>query len=132
LIIVVGFVGFMAAFEHFQASIGWGTVGLIATVWYTFLPCFFFIFIGGPFISKTHGSRVVGSVLSLVTAAVVGVILNLTLFLGKDVLLPHGHFDGVALIWVLLCLFALAKGRINMVYLIVGSLLFGYLRYRIS
>lgn len=132
LIIVVGFVGFMAAFEHFRASIGLGTVGLIATVWYTFLPCFFFIFIGGPLIAKTHGSKAVGSVLSLVTAAVVGVILNLTLFLGKDVLLPHGHFDAVALIWVLLCLFALAKGKINMAYLIAGSLLFGYLRYRIS
>jgi chromate transporter len=132
LIIVVGFVGFMAAYQHFEASLWMGTLGLLATVYYTFLPCFLFIFTGGPLIESTHGSQGVSAVLSLVTAAVVGVILNLTLFLGKDVVLPQGRIDWVAMLWVLVCLLLLAKGKINVVYLILGSILFGYLRYRIS
>jgi chromate transporter len=132
LIIVVGFVGFMAAYQHFQASLWMGTLGLLATVYYTFLPCFLFIFTGGPLIERTHGSQAVRAVLSLVTAAVVGVILNLTLFLGKEVVLPQGHVDFIALSWVLICLLLLTKGKINVVFLILGSMLFGYLRYRIS
>lgn len=133
LIIVVGFVGFMAAYHHFHASVWMGSVGLLVTVFYTFLPCFLFIFAGGPMIEKTHGSAAVGSILSLVTAAVVGVIFNLTLFLGKDVIFPGGiislHPDMFALGWIALSLLLILKFRINVVYLILFSLLFGLARY---
>lgn len=133
LIIVVGFVGFMAGFNHFHGSLLMGSLALVTTVFYTFLPCFLFIFVGGPLIEKSHGNETIGGVLKLVTAAVVGVILNLTLFLGKDVIFPGGviiqHLDLVALTWVAVSLFCLLKLELNVVYLILLSLLFGLIRY---
>lgn len=132
LIIVVGFVGFMAGFNHFHGSLLMGSLALIVTVFYTFLPCFLFIFVGGPLIEKSHGNETIGGVLKLVTAAVVGVILNLTLFLGKDVIFPGGvnfqHLDMIALAWVAVSLFLLLKLELNVVYLILLSLLFGLIR----
>ncbi|QNK64063.1 chromate efflux transporter [Pedobacter sp. PAMC26386] len=133
LIIVVGFVGFMAGFNHFHGSLLMGSIALIATTFYTFLPCFLFIFVGGPLIERSHGNEIISGVLKLVTAAVVGVILNLTIFLGKDVVFPGGmalsHFDLVALIWIIISLFLMLKLKLNVVYLILMSLLFGLLRY---
>ncbi|MGY0036532.1 chromate transporter [Pedobacter sp. NJ-S-72] len=133
LIIVVGFVGFMAGFNHFNGSLLMGSIALVMTTFYTFLPCFLFIFIGGPLIEKSHGNEVIGGVLKLVTAAVVGVILNLTIFLGKDVIFPGGvtvsHFDAVALVWIVISLFLMLKLKLNVVYLILLSLLVGLLRY---
>lgn len=136
LIIVVGFVGFMAGFNHFHGSLLMGSLALVTTVFYTFLPCFLFIFVGGPLIKKSHGNDTIGGVLKLVTAAVVGVILNLTLFLGKDVIFPGGvnlqHLDLIVLVWVAVSLFLLLKLELNVVYLILLSLLFGLIRYYIG
>lgn len=133
LIIVVAFVGFMGAYHHFHGSLWMGAIGLVVTTFYTFLPCFLFIFAGGPLIEKTHGSAVVGSILSLVTAAVVGVIGNLTLFLGKDVIFPGGvamrNIDLISLAWVALSLILMLKFRLNVVYLILLSILAGLVRY---
>lgn len=72
LIIVVSYVGFIAAFNHFSGSMLMGTIGLLLTTFNTFLPSFLFIFVGGPIIEKTHGNKAIGKVLSFVTAAVVG------------------------------------------------------------
>jgi len=90
LIIVVGFVGFMAGLHHFHGSILMGTVALLVTVFYTFLPCFLFIFIGAPWIAKSGESDVAQSVLKLIPAAVVAAILQLTVFLARGVLFPAG------------------------------------------
>jgi chromate transporter len=137
LIIVVGFVGFMAGYHYFHASV----LALVVTVYYTFLPCFFYIFVGGPLIEKSHGSKAIGRILQLVTAAIVGVILNLVIFLGKDVLFPVGkdvpfpgglslaRLDVVALAWTIVSLLLLAKFRLNIIYLILLSIVFGYIRY---
>ncbi|MDB5030965.1 chromate efflux transporter [Mucilaginibacter sp.] len=133
LIIVVGFVGFMAGYHHFHTSLVMGSIALVTTTFYTFLPCFLFIFAGAPLIEQSHGSEAVGSILKLVTAAVVGVILNLTVFLGRDVLFPGGlamaHLNLFALAWVMISLLLLAKFRLNVVYLILLSLAGGLLRY---
>jgi len=133
LIIVVGFVGFMAAYNHFHTSLYMGGIGLVVTTFYTFLPCFLFIFAGGPIIEKTHGNALISGILSLVTAAVVGVILNLTLFLGEAVVFPAGvtlkHPDLISLGWIIISLFLMLKLRLNVVYLILLSLLFGLIRY---
>ena len=133
LIIVVGFVGFMAGYHHSHGSIWVGSMALIATVYYTFLPCFLYIFAGGPIIERTHGNAVIEGVLGLVIAAVVGVILNLVLFLGRDVIFPGGvsmlHPDWLALGWVVVSLFLLVKGKMNVVYLILLSLAVGLIRY---
>lgn len=135
LIIVVGFVGFMAGFHHFHASLLMGSIALMATVYYTFLPCFLFIFAGGPLIEKTHGNEMISGVLGLVAPAVVGVILNLTLFLGKDVVFPTGvlsiaHIDLFALAGILVSFILLATFRWNVIYVILISLVLGLVRYQ--
>jgi chromate transporter len=141
LIIVVGFVGFMAGYHYFHSSVLLASLALVVTVYYTFLPCFLYIFVGGPLIEKSHGSQAIGRVLQLVTAPIVGVILNLVIFLGKDVLFPVGkdvliagglslsRLDMVALVWIIVSLLLLAKFRMNILYLILLSVLFGYVRY---
>ena len=90
LIIVVGFVGFMAGFHHFHGSILMGAIALLVTIFYTFLPCFLFVFIAAPWIAKSGESQLVRSVLKLIPAAVVAAILQLTIFLVRGVLLPAG------------------------------------------
>ncbi len=133
LIIVVAFVGFMAGFHHFNGSIAMGSAALVVTTFYTFLPCFFFIFAGGAFIEKTHNNAVAEHMLGVVTAAVVGVILNLTLFLGKEVVFPGGvtmrHPDLFSLGWIMVCLLLILRFRMNVVFLILLSLGFGLSRY---
>lgn len=135
LIIVVCYVGFMAAFNHFSGSMLMGTVGLLITTINTFLPSFLFIFVGGPIIEKTHGNKTIGNVLGFVTAAVVGVILNLTLFLGKDIIFPEGvslkHIDLYSLAWIIITLILMKKFKVNVLYIIGLSLFFGLAHYYI-
>ena len=105
LIIVVAFVGFMAAYNHFQGSLWMGTLGLLVTTFYTFLPCFLFVFAGAPLVERTQGNPAIQGVLALITAVVVGAILDLTLFLGKAVIFPSGAvdlkgLDALSLCWV--------------------------------
>ena len=90
LIIVVGFVGFMAGFHHFHGSVVMGAIALLVTIFYTFLPCFLFVFIGAPWIARSGESQLIRSVLKLITAAVVAAILQLTVFLARGVLFPAG------------------------------------------
>ncbi|HSY37791.1 MAG TPA: chromate efflux transporter [Acidobacteriaceae bacterium] len=90
LIIVVGFVGFMAGFHHFQGSFLMGTIALLVTIFYTFLPCFLFVFIGAPWIARSGESQLIRSALKLITAAVVAAILQLTVFLVRGVVFPAG------------------------------------------
>src|SRR5246127_4736287 len=109
LIIVVAFVGFMAGYNHFHGSLWMGTLGLLATTFYTFLPCFLFVFAGAPLVERTQGKPAIQGVLGLVTAVVVGAILNLTLFLGKGVIFPSARvtprgLDTISLGWVILSL----------------------------
>jgi chromate transporter len=90
LIIVVGFVGFMAGFHHFQGSILMGAIALLVTIFYTFLPCFLFVFIGAHWIAKSGESQLLRPALKLIPAAVVAAILQLTVFLVRGVLLSAG------------------------------------------
>lgn len=131
LIIVVCYVGFMAGFNHFGGSLMMGGIGLLATAFYTFLPSFLFIFVGGPLLEKSRENALIKDVLGFVTAAVVGVILNLTLFLGRQVLFPGvltwSKIDLTALIWVVVSMVLLFKFRWNVIYLILLSVLYGFL-----
>lgn len=61
LIIVVAFVGFMAGYNHFHGSLWMGTLGLLATTFYTFLPCFLFVFAGAPVVERTQGKPVIAA-----------------------------------------------------------------------
>jgi chromate transporter len=136
LIIVLSYVGFMAGYNHFEGSLLMGTVGLLATTYFTFVPNFLFIFMGAPLIERSQASITIQSMLSLVTATVTGVILNLTFFLGRDILFPSGvavnKLDLMALAWVLVALILQLKFRINVLYLVLISLLYGLLRYQFA
>jgi chromate transporter len=94
LIMVVAFVGFVGAWgalpfgaEH--AVAGAALAALLVT-WFTFLPSFVFILAGGPLVESTHDRLDLTAPLTAITAAVVGVIVNLALFFGYHVLWPQG------------------------------------------
>jgi chromate transporter len=134
LIIVVAFVGFMAGYNHFHGSLWMGTLGLVATTFYTFLPCFLFVFAGAPLVERTQGKPTIQGVLGLITAVVVGAILDLTLFLGKAVAFPSGtialrRLDAISLGWVILSFVLLRRFKLNVIYLILLSVGFGLIRY---
>ncbi|MBA3767081.1 MAG: chromate efflux transporter [Acidobacteria bacterium] len=92
LIMVLQFVGFMAGWNNPQgmSQTMSGITGALVTTYVTFLPCFLFIFLGAPYIEKLRGNRSLMGALSGVTAAVVGVILNLALVFGAAVVFPQG------------------------------------------
>lgn len=133
LIMVLVFVGFMAGHNHFDNSLAMGTIGLVATTFYTFLPCFLFIFIGAPIIERTQENKKVKEILALVTAAVVGVILNLTIYLGKAVIFPtvisFTELDYISLAWIVVSFIAMYRFKINMITWIGVSAVFGLVYY---
>jgi chromate transporter len=82
LIMVVQFVGFMAAFREASglSPMLAGTLGGLLATWVTFAPCFLWIFVGAPYIEALRGNKALAGALSAITAAVVGVILNLSIW----------------------------------------------------
>ncbi|NNM68709.1 MAG: chromate efflux transporter [Gallionella sp.] len=94
LIMVVAFVGFVGGYVKavFGPDMLFMAGALAATLvtWFTFLPSFIFILAGGPLVEATHGNLQFTAPLTAITAAVVGVILNLVLFFGYHVLWPKG------------------------------------------
>ncbi|MBY0299121.1 MAG: chromate efflux transporter [Methylobacterium sp.] len=82
LIMVTQFVGFMAAFRAPGAlpPLLAGTLGGLLTTWVTFTPCFLWIFVGAPYVERLRGNAALAGALSAITAAVVGVILNLAVW----------------------------------------------------
>lgn len=88
LIQVVQFVGFMGAYRHpgsLDPMVA-GIIGSLLTTWVTFVPCFLWIFLGAPFIEALRGKQWLNAALSAITAAVVGVILNLAIWFGLHTL----------------------------------------------
>jgi len=99
----------------------------VATTFYTFLPCFLFVFAGAPLVERTQDKPMIGGVLELITAVVVGAILDLTLFLGKAVIFPSGvvgfkQLDAISLVWALLSLFLLQRLKLKIIPLILWGL----------
>jgi len=82
LIMVLQFVGFLGAYRHpgMLSPLLAGTLGGLLATWVTFLPCFLWIFLGAPFIERMRGNVALSGALSAITAAVVGVVLNLAVW----------------------------------------------------
>lgn len=115
LIMVTQYVGFLGAWKlHGNFNpLFYGIVGALITTYVTFLPCFFFIFAGSPYIEALAGNRRIQAALTSVTAAVVGVILNLAVFFGSHVVIkPDGTPDGFALVVALLSFLLLWRYRL--------------------
>ena len=98
LVLVLSFVGFLVGFREAAGlgAIGGGIIGALLVAWATFVPSFIWIFAGAPFIERLRGNRTLSGALSAITAAVVGVILNLALWFGLHVL--FGEVQQVALV----------------------------------
>ncbi len=87
LIMVTQFVGFIGAYRAGTGlpPLAAGILGGMLTTWVTFMPCFLWIFLGAPFVEALRGARALNAALTAITAAVVGVILNLTIWFGLHV-----------------------------------------------
>jgi chromate transporter len=125
LIMVVAFVGFVGAYA--QALLGpdslflAGALAATLVTWFTFLPSFVFILAGGPFVESTHNDLKFTAPLTAITAAVVGVILNLALFFGYHTMWPQGFdapFDTSAALIAIAAAVALLKLKLNVMQVI--------------
>lgn len=151
LIMVLQFVGFLAAYRFAEPLNPWvaATLGALLTTWVTFLPSFLFIFLGAPYMESLRRHRGLNAALSCVTAAVVGVILNLSIWFAIHTL--FGKVDRIeagpmrldvpewttiepgAVLLSLAAFIALTRYKLSMVWVLLGSVLVGaaywWLRY---
>jgi chromate transporter len=147
LIIVTQFVGFMAAFRHpgdLNPLLA-GVLGGILTTWVTFTPCFLWIFLGAPYVERLRQAKALNGALKAITAAVVGVILNLAVWFGLHVLFRrtepvHGlgmridlpvlaSADWAALILTAGAAFAVFRLKIGVIPVLLGCSAAGVLAY---
>lgn len=124
LIMVVQFVAFIGAFRNpgiVESPLVAGVLGSVVTVWVTFVPCFLWIFLGAPFIEMLRGNRAIHAALSSITAAVVGVVLNLSVWFAMHTLFAEvreQHFGALTLqtpLWDTIHLPALGLSLVAMV-----------------
>lgn len=143
LILVLQFVGFLAGFRApgTLPPLLAGGLGAALTLWATFAPCFFWIFLGAPYVEALRGNRAISAALGAITAAVVGVIMNLALWFGLHVVfreVRRVEFMGLTPDWpvlasldwraALLCAFALVamlRFRLGMAKTLAASALAG-------
>jgi chromate transporter len=133
LIMVVQFVGFMAGWNYsgsWSPVIG-GLLGSLVATYFTFLPCFLFIFLGGPYIEKFRENTKLSAALSSITAAVVGVVLNLAVWFGLQVLIPgDGSFNWFAAVIGLAAFMSIQWLKVGMIPVIAASGVIGFFRYQ--
>lgn len=133
LIMVLQFIGFMAGWNHPVAGLNQVASALLCglvTTYVTFLPSFVFIFLGAPFIEALRGNRFLTGALSGVTAAVVGVVLNLALVFGKVVFFPSGlaiYFNLPAFFLAALSFLALFRWKVDVLWVVLAGGAFGIL-----
>jgi chromate transporter len=128
LIMFVAFVGFVGGWSQQVLGpdalfIGGALAAAVAT-FFTFLPSFVFILAGGPLVEATHGKLAFTAPLSAITAAVVGVVVNLALFFAWHVLWPEGFggsFDAVAALIAVAASVALFRYKVGLATLLAGS-----------
>ncbi|WP_088280503.1 chromate efflux transporter [Ideonella sp. A 288] len=128
LIMVVAFVGFVGGWTKaiFGPDALWlaGVAAATVATWFTFLPSFVFILAGGPLVESTHGDLRFTAPLTAITAAVVGVVVNLALFFGWHVWWPNGWagpFDAVAAAMTVAAAVALLRFKRGVIEVIAVS-----------
>ncbi|MDD5462949.1 MAG: chromate efflux transporter [Methylococcales bacterium] len=127
LIMIVAFVGFLGGWNQLpfgsESALMAGVIAAIVATYFTFLPSFLFILAGGPLVESTHGNLKFTAPLSGITAAVVGVILNLAIFFAWHVFWPQGfagHFDAVSALIGACALLALARYKTGVIPVIAA------------
>jgi len=134
LIMVLQFVGFLGGWQQpgDLPPLVAATLGAALTTWTTFVPCFLWIFLGAPHIEQMRGNQRLTTALSAVTAAVVGVILNLAVWFGIHVILPEGKpVDWYAMAVGLVAFAGMVKWRWDIVPVVLGAGALGIV-YRLS
>ncbi|MBI3246062.1 MAG: chromate efflux transporter [Deltaproteobacteria bacterium] len=126
LIMVLQFVGFIAGWNHAGTMnpTASGVLSALITTYTTFLPSFLFIFLGAPYIEELRGNKNLTAALSGITAAVVGVVLNLALVFGIAVIWPSGPAHGTSWFAALLSLAAFAalyRFHIDVLWVVVAG-----------
>jgi chromate transporter len=128
LIMVTQFVGFLGGWNHpgQLPPLLAATLGALVTTWTTFTPCFLWIFLGGPYIEKLRGNEALTTTLSAITAAVVGVVLNLAVWFALQVFIPHaGSMDLFALLICTVAFIGMVRWKWDIVPVVIGAGLAG-------
>jgi chromate transporter len=128
LIMVLQFVGFLGAWNHpgNLPPLVSATLGALVTTWTTFVPCFLWVFLGAPYIERLRDVKLLTAALSTVTAAVVGVILNLAIWFGLHVIFPaNGTVDWFALVLCAAAFVAMLRYQIDIIPVVLASGLLG-------
>ena len=129
LIMVNQFVGYVAAYLHtpgLSPGIAGAIGGLLAT-WVTFVPSMLWIFVGAPYIESLRRNAKLSSALSAITAAVVGVVLNLSVIFTHHALIPESRgFEWYALATSIVAFIGMMRFKWGMIPVILGSALVGY------
>lgn len=143
LIMVLQFVGFLGAYrdagglDPLQAA----TLGAILATWVTFVPCFLWIFLGAPFIERLRGNVAISGGMAAITAAVVGVILNLAIWFGLHVLFSEvatfqaellsiqvpvlSSVDWASVVLTLLAIIAIFRLKMSVMTVLLGTAVLG-------
>ncbi|GIK57081.1 MAG: chromate transporter [Chloroflexota bacterium] len=147
LIQVVQFVGFMGAYRHPGAfsPLAAGVMGAVLTTWVTFVPCFLWIFLGAPYIESLRGRQSLTTALMAITAAVVGVILNLAVWFSLNVIFgtvnevywgplrlyvpDWSTIDGAALLMAIAAFLTLFRFKVSMLWTLAGAAVAGLVVY---
>ena len=130
LIMVLQFVGFLGGWNQpgNLSPLAGATLGAFITTWTTFVPCFLWIFLGAPHIEQLRGNDSLTTSLSAVTAAVVGVVLNLAVWFGLHVLFPaKGTVDWFAVVVSAIAFVGLVKWKWGVIPVVLGAGLLGLL-----
>ncbi|WP_428246970.1 chromate efflux transporter [Ferrovibrio sp.] len=125
LILVLTFIGYLASFRLSGIEPQWlgGLVGGTLATWVTFVPCFLWIFLGAPYIERLRHVAALNHALTAITAAVVGVILNLAVWFGLHVMFKDGaidlaHLDITAAIMSAIALLAALRFNLGLAWLL--------------
>ncbi|MEO7318964.1 MAG: chromate transporter, partial [Chthoniobacteraceae bacterium] len=126
---VLQFAGFLGAWNHPGplTPLTAATLGAAITTWATFLPCFIWIFLGAPYVERLRDQPRLTAALSAITAAIVGVILNLAVWFGWQVLFPAGRFDGFGAMIAVVAFIGIIRWKWNVIAVVGGSALAGWL-----
>ncbi|MFM7347308.1 MAG: chromate efflux transporter [Tagaea sp.] len=129
LILVLQYVGFYAGWNSGAANPALaGALAAFVATYCTFLPSFLFILAGAPYVEGLHENKAISGALSAVTAAVVGVILNLAVFLGQAVFFPSEGFDFLAVLAAIAAFAASVRYALAIHWLVLAGAAFGLFR----